>query len=353
MTGGRGPHHDTVAPPVTLGVDVGGTKVLGVALDATATVVAEAKAPTPRLRPPSAPGPGAEGIIDTIVAVIERLHSALDDAGVGAAAVSGIGVGVPGLIDAGRLRYAPNLPGGEGLEVRARLVDRLDGAPIVVDNDATCAMIAEWLMGAATGASDAVLVTLGTGIGGGLVVNGAVARGALGHAGEIGHMVVDPSGPSCPCGKRGCWERVASGSGLGRLAREAAHAGRLDEVLRRAGGDPEAVRGEDVTAAAARGDAGARGVLEELGWWLALGLANLANILDPALFVLGGGLVDAVELVLEPVRQAFDDLVEDREGRPPEMIHLAALGERAGAVGAALLVRPGGVAGGVAGGPTG
>ena len=212
---------------------------------------------------------------------------------------------------------------------------------MVVDNDATCAVIGEWVYGAAAGATDAVVVTLGTGIGGGLIVNGRVARGALGFAGEIGHMVVDPSGPACPCGKRGCWERFASGSGLGRLAREAAHAGRLDEVLRRAGGDPEAVRAEDVTSAAAAGDAAAQAVLEELGWWLALGLANLANVLDPSVFVLGGGLVDALDLVIEPVRTAFDDLVEGRPGRPEVMISVAALGERAGAVGAALLARQG------------
>ena len=212
---------------------------------------------------------------------------------------------------------------------------------MVVDNDATCAVIGEWVYGAAAGATDAVVVTLGTGIGGGLVVNNRVARGALGFAGEVGHMVVDPSGPACPCGKRGCWERFASGSGLGRLAREAAHAGRLDEVLRRAGGDPEAVRAEDVTAAAATGDPGAQAVLEELGWWLALGLANLANILDPAVFVLGGGLVDALDLVIDPVRAAFDDLVEGRLGRPEVMICLAGLGERSGAVGAGVLARKG------------
>jgi len=223
--------------------------------------------------------------------------------------------------------------------VFGRVTARLGGLAVVIDNDATCAAVGEWVYGAAAGATDAVVVTLGTGIGGGLVVNNRVARGALGFAGEIGHMVVDPSGPSCPCGKRGCWERFASGSGLGRLAREAAHAGRLDEVLRLAGGDPEAVRGEDVTAAAAAGDAAARAVLEELGWWLALGLANLANILDPSVFVLGGGMVDAVDLVIEPVRTAFDNLVEGRAGRPEVMIRLASLGERAGAVGAALLAR--------------
>jgi glucokinase len=282
-------------------------------------------------------GPGGEAVIDTIAEVVERLLATA-----GPAVVSSVGVGVPGLVDdAGLLRFAPNLPGGEGLDVPGRLSRRLAGMRVVVDNDATCAVIGEWLYGAAAGASDAVVVTLGTGIGGGLVVNNRVARGALGYAGEIGHMVVDPSGPACPCGKRGCWERFASGSGLGRLAREAAHAGRLDEVLRLAGGDPEAVRAEDVTAAAAAGDPGAQVVLEELGWWLALGLANLANILDPSVFVLGGGLVDALDLVLAAVRAAFDELVEGRLGRPEVMIRLAALGERAGAVGAGVLARQG------------
>ncbi len=333
-----------MAGPVTVGIDVGGTKILGLAVDGTGAVLAEAKAPTPRLLPPgSSGGPGGDAVIETVALVAERLIDALDAEavpGATSAAVSAVGVGVPGMVDdAGILRFAPNLPGGEGLDVRGRLSKRLGNLSVVVDNDATCAVMGEWVYGAAAGATDAVVVTLGTGIGGGLVVNGRVARGALGFAGEIGHMVVDRSGPACPCGKRGCWERFASGSGLGRLAREAAHAGRLDDVLRRAGGDPESVRAEDVTTAAGAGDPAAQAVLEELGWWLALGLANLANILDPSVFVLGGGLVDALDLVIEPVRTAFDDLVEGRRGRPEVMIRLAALGERAGAVGAGLLAR--------------
>ncbi len=337
MNVGPGPaaHDDANAGAVTIGIDVGGTKILGLAVDGSGAVLAEAKAPTPRLLPGSSGGPGGDAVIATMAEVAEKLLETI-----GPGEVSSVGVGVPGLVDdAGMLRFAPNLPGGEGLDVHGQLSKRLTGLRVVVDNDATCAVIGEWIYGAAAGASDAVVVTLGTGIGGGLVVNGKVARGALGYAGEIGHMVVDPSGPVCPCGKRGCWERFASGSGLGRLAREAAHAGRLDEVVRRAGGDPEAVRAEDVTAAAAVGDPEAQTVLEELGWWLALGLANLANILDPSVFVLGGGLVDALDLVLQPVRSAFDDLVEGRLGRPEVMIRLATLGERAGAVGAGVLAR--------------
>ncbi len=149
------------------------------------------------------------------------------------------------------------------------------------------------------------MVTLGTGIGGGAVVGGRLMLGAHGFAGEIGHMVLDPHGPPCPCGKRGCWERFASGTGLGRLAREAAQAGRLDEVVRLAGGDPEAVRGEHVTAAALAGDPGALEVMDTFAWWLALGLANLANALDPSVIVLGGGVIAAHAAVMGPVRRAF------------------------------------------------
>ncbi len=321
---------------VTIGIDVGGTKILGLAVDPSGSVLAEAKVATPRVRPPPGTGEaGGSAVVEAIGSVAEQVLASLAPG-----TVAAVGVGVPGLVDdAGLLRFAPNLPGGDGLDIRRRVSARLGGMQVVVDNDAACAAIGEWLHGAAVGATDAVVVTLGTGIGGGLVVNNRIARGALGFAGEIGHMVVDPSGPSCPCGNKGCWERFASGSGLGRLAREAAHAGRLDQVLRRAGGDPEAVRAEDVTAAAAAGDAGAQAVMEELGWWLALGLANLANILDPSVFVLGGGLVDALDLVIEPVRAAFDQLLGGRADRPEAMIHLAALGERAGAVGAALLAR--------------
>jgi glucokinase len=268
--------------------------------------------------------------------VTEQLRTTLD------VEVVSVGVGAPGLVDnTGVLRYAPNLPGGNGLDIAGGLSDRLGGLRTVVDNDATCATVAEWAFGAAAGVSDAVMVTLGTGIGGGVIAGGHVVRGASGFAGEIGHMVVDPTGPPCPCGKRGCWERFASGSGLGRLAREAAHAGRLDEVVHLAGGDAESVRGEHVTMAARAGDVGALAVLAELGWWLALGLSNLALALDPAVMVYGGGLVETVTLVLDSVRTAFDDLLEGRAYRPDVKILPALLGERAGAIGAALVARAG------------
>ena len=175
-------------------------------------------------------------------------------------------------------------------------------------------MLAEHRLGAARGHGHVVMVTLGTGIGGGIVLDGRVQVGSAGFAGEIGHMVVDPAGPPCPCGRRGCWERFASGAGLGVLAREAALAGRLGEVVRLAGGDPESVRGEDVSAAAAAGDPAAQQVIEEVGWWIGFGLANLAAVLDPECFVLGGGVVQAGDLLLESARAA---LRRARRGRGP------------------------------------
>lgn len=252
-------------------------------------------------------------------------------------AATGVGVGVPGLVDReGVLRFAPNLVGVADLPIGAELGARL-GLPVRVDNDATCATWGERQVGAAKGYDDVLLVALGTGIGGGIVTEGRLMRGANGFAGEVGHMMVDPDGPPCPCGKRGCWERFASGSGLARLGRLAAEAGRGARILVLAGGDASQVRGEHVTVAAAEGDAEAAAVMVDFGWWVAVGLANLANVFDPQAFVLGGGLVEIGDLLLAPVRAAFADLITGGTHRPAVPILPAALGERAGAIGAASL----------------
>jgi glucokinase len=325
-----------VTDQVTLGIDVGGTKVLGLAVDRDGNVLSEARQPSPVRAGDTSDEEAWELVLDVLAAVTEELRAAVS------VDVTSVGVGAPGLVDdAGRLRYAPNLPIASGLDIAGRLEQRLDGMRTVVENDANCAAVAEWAFGAAAGTHDAVLVTLGTGIGGGIIAGGRLLRGASGFAGEIGHMVVDPTGPVCPCGKRGCWERFASGSGLGRLARDAAHAGRLKEVVDLAGGDPESVRGEHVTRAAQAGDPGALAVLGELGRWLAVGLSNLALALDPAVMVYGGGLADTVTLVLDRVRVAFDELFVGGTYRPPVQIVPAVLGERAGAIGAALVARAG------------
>ncbi|HUY64874.1 MAG TPA: ROK family protein [Acidimicrobiales bacterium] len=317
------------AGAVTLGIDVGGTKMLGLALGPDDAVLAEARVPTPQQ--------DAAALLGAIASLARTLQGLLEEEALAPALA--LGVGVPGLVDAdGVLRFAPNLPAGTGLAMAARLSGDL-GMVTVVENDATCAADAECHDGAATGVEEALVVTLGTGIGGGVVSGGQVRRGAHGFAGEIGHMVVDPSGPLCSCGKRGCWERYASGSGLARLAREAAQAGRLQRVVQLAGGDPESVRGEHVSTAAAAGDAEAVAVLDELAWWIALGLANVVLVLDPEVIVIGGGLVDAMGPLLGPVRVQVGAMVDPDGHRPSLRIVPAALGERAGAVGAALAAR--------------
>jgi glucokinase len=303
-----------------VGIDVGGTKAQAVVLDRAGDVVASAQRPTPR----------GDHSLEALVDVLFELAGEVGHDG-------SLGVGVPGLVTRdGVLRAAPNLDGVADFAIAELLTARF-GADVVVDNDATCATVAEWLLGAGRGTTDMVLVTLGTGIGGGLVANGAIVRGRNGFAGEFGHMVIDPSGPQCPCGRRGCWERYASGSGLAMLAREAATGHRLHDVVRHAGGDPQAVRGEHVQDAARDGDHEALAVIDDFCRWVAMGLANLTNALDPELFVLGGGLAAGSDLYLDPIRRWFGELLYQPELRSVPRIEFARWGPLAGAVGAALL----------------
>ncbi len=307
-------------PPRRVGIDVGGTKAQAVVIDPSGEVIETLQRPTPR---------GDH----SVTALLDVLVELADEVG----HEGSVGVGVPGLVTHdGVLRAAPNLDGVADVAIADLLSERF-GTAVHVDNDATCATVAEWLLGAGEGTSDMVLVTLGTGIGGGVVANGAVLRGANGFAGEFGHMVVDPAGPPCPCGRRGCWERYASGSGLAMLAREAATGHRLRDVVRRAGGDPQAVRGEHVQQAARDGDPEALAVIDEFSRWVALGVANLTNALDPSLFVLGGGLASGSDLYLDPVRRWFAELLYQSHLRPVPRIEFARWGPLAGAVGAALL----------------
>jgi glucokinase len=302
------------------GIDVGGTKCLGVVVDTAGEVLNESRRPTPR---------GGDGLIEALAGLIEDLETA-------AGPLPAVGVGVPGLVTLdGVLRASPNIPDVAELDVAGRLGTRLR-VPLVVGNDATWAALSEWRVGAGRGVDDLVMVTLGTGIGGGVVAGGRLIVGAHGFTGEFGHMVVDPYGPPCPCGRRGCWERYASGSGLAQLARVAAVGGRLRRVVEMAGGDPALVRGEHVQAAARERDEAALAVVDEFARWVALGLVNLTNALDPTMFVLGGGLAEGADLYLDSIERWFGALLYSPQLRPHPALAFAELGERAGAVGAAL-----------------
>lgn len=247
------------------------------------------------------------------------------------------GVGVAGLVTgAGVVRASPNLPDVNELDVAGGLSVRL-GRRVTVDNDATCATVAEWRLGAGTGAGDLILVALGTGIGGGVVAGGSVRRGHNGFAGEFGHMIVDPSGPACVCGRAGCWERYASGAGLARMAREAVADGGGATMLELARGDADSLRGEHVEQAARAGDAEALALIEQFADWTAVGLANLTNAFDPEVIVIGGGLVGAADLFIDAVRRRFAESLYAPDHRPHPPVLIAELGEHAGAIGAALL----------------
>ena len=304
--------------PVAVGVDVGGTKVVALRIDATGHELARASHATP--------ADDMDATLQTLVATSREVTS--EDA-------IGIGVAAAGMVEWGKgvLRYAPNLAWRD-----AAIADIVGGAlhvPVVVDNDCTAGAFGELQAGAARGFSHVLYVGVGTGIGGGLVLDGSVYRGAHGFAAEVGHIVVDPDGPVCGCGNRGCWETVASGSAITREGRAAARDHPALAAL--AGGDPDAVTGQIVVEAAREGDPLARGIVERVGRRLGEGLAGLANVLDPELIVVGGGVAGAGDLLLDPARQTFADRIEGAAYRPEVPIVEAALGSDSAAVGAALL----------------
>jgi glucokinase len=305
----------------TIGLDIGGTKVLGVLLADDGTVLREERLASPHA--------GLDALVATGASIVTRLD----------AAGARIGVGAAGLVDrTGVVRYAPNLPNIREAPLQDALA-ATTGHAVAVDNDAAVATLGEVTYGAAVGRRDVLLVTLGTGIGGGLLLDGRMYRGAHNFGAEIGHFTVDPDGPLCACGERGHWESIASGTALGRMARELVAKVGGGALVAAAGGDPNEVTGTHVGIAAARGDADAGSLLVEYAENVALGLAGLANILDPECIVIAGGLVELGPLLFGPVREAFGRHVEGVDYRPPVAIVPAQLGERAGAVGAAVLAR--------------
>jgi glucokinase len=306
---------------IAVGVDIGGTKVLAALVDERGTVLREHRV--------SSPGDWIP-IRDAIVAVVDELRAGVPE-------LDAVGVGAAGMIDLdGVIHYAPNVPGFRRVPVQAALAE-LTGLPTVVDNDANTAAYAELRLGAARGLDHAMVITLGTGIGGGLVVDGKVLRGANGFAAEVGHFQVDPDGPMCACGERGHWEAIASGTALGRMAREAATAGDAPRVLAAAGGVVDAIDGYHVSAAARDGAADALALVDRYSYAVAIGLVGLANVFDPSVIAIAGGLINDGELFMDPIRRHFLGHIEGSEYRPAPQIVPAALGERAGVVGAALL----------------
>jgi glucokinase len=290
---------------VAVGIDIGGTKLAAGLVDETGAVLARRRETTPATEP------------DAITALIVRLARELADEPVP------VGVGAAGIVDRdGAVRYAPNVAWRD-VALRDEVAALLDG-PVTVENDANVAAWGEYRAGAGQEAADSmVMLTIGTGVGGGLVLGDRLVRGAHGLGAEFGHIIVAEGGPRCPCGNEGCLEAVASGTALGRLGLE-----RLGTRY---------ATGKAVTAAAQEGNPQAVEIVAETGFWLGVGIASLVNALDPELVVVGGGAMQADELLLDPARASFRDRLVGAAHRPEPRIVAATLGDDAGVVGAALL----------------
>ncbi len=317
---------------VAVGVDIGGTYLRAGVVASSGSILA-----VERSRMPVGAEDIAEALLETVSAVIERFADETASPTEQPCSVVAIGVGAAGLVDvsAGVVRFAPNI-GYRNFPV-VELLGSKFGLPVTVDNDATAAAYGEFRLGCHPGVRHMVLVTLGTGIGGGMVLDGQLYRGSKGFAGEIGHILVDPEGPVCGCGQRGCWETLASGTALGEMAKEAAREGRGGRILEMADGDITRVRGEHVVVAAREGDPVALGIMREYADRIAVGLAILANVLDPDVFVIGGGVSDAADLFLERAEHAFGLRLQGRPYRDPIPLRRAKLGEDAGIIGAGLI----------------
>jgi len=302
-----------------VGLDVGGTKAAGLLVAEGGEILAREVAETP--------AEDVDATMATLFEVIETLRKESDPVAVG--------IGGAGMVDfeAGVMRFAPNLAWRE-LPIRD-MVSEHTGLPCILDNDANAACWGEYRFGAGRGYRYVLLLTVGTGIGGGIVADGALYRGVHGFAAEVGHVVVEPDGPLCGCGNRGCFEQVASGRALDRLGREAASQHPDGLIARLAGTDD--VVGRHVTEAAERGDEMARQIIEEVGIRLGVGIAGFVNVLDPEVVVVGGGVADIGGPLLDPARAAYRDTVLAPDHRPDVPIVPAALGNDAGAIGAAAL----------------
>jgi glucokinase len=315
---------------LAIGIDIGGTKVAGGVVDVDGNLTHRTRRDTPhRSKSPSV-------VEDTIVEVVAELMQV-----VGSEAVVAVGIGAAGFVAADRATvvFAPHLSWRHE-PLQAALQKRV-AVPIFVDNDANAAVWAEWRFGAAQGETHVMMITLGTGIGGGILANGQVQRGRFGIAGEFGHMQVVPGGHRCECGNRGCWEQYASGHALVREARSlvSANSPIARDLLDRVKGRPGDLTGPLITEAARDGDPTSRELLAEIGNWLGVGIANLAAAFDPGMFVIGGGVSAAGDLLLTSARDTFKRQLAGRGYRPEARIVAARLGNDAGLIGAADLAR--------------
>jgi len=311
---------------LTIGVDIGGTKIAAGVVDEEGSILETSTVSTP---------PTPEGVVDAIADAVRDVSTGHD--------VEAVGIGAAGYVDDKRatVLFAPNINWRH--EALKDKVEQRVGLPVVVENDANAAAWGEYRFGAGAGHDDVVCITLGTGLGGGIIIGGKLHRGRFGVAAEFGHIRVVPDGLLCGCGSQGCWEQYASGRALVRYAQQRANATPENaEILLGLGdGTAENIEGKHISDAARQGDPVAIDSFRELARWAGAGLADLASLFDPSAFIVGGGVSDEGDLVLEPIRKSFRRWLVGNQWRPHAQVLAAQLGGKAGLVGAADLARQG------------
>ncbi|MGI5337448.1 ROK family glucokinase [Streptomyces sp. CA-181903] len=311
---------------LTIGVDIGGTKIAAGVVDEEGSILATCKVPTPDT---------PEGVIDAIADAVRTVSADHE--------IEAVGIGAAGYVDDKRatVLFAPNINWRH--EALKDKVEQRVGLPVVVENDANAAAWGEYRFGAGQGHDDVICITLGTGLGGGIIIGNKLRRGRFGVAAEFGHIRTVPDGLLCGCGSQGCWEQYASGRALVRYARQRAHATpeNATVLLGLGDGTPEGIEGKHISLAARQGDPVAVDSFRELARWVGAGLADLASLFDPSAFIVGGGLSDEGDLVLDPIRKSFRRWLVGGKWRPHAQVLAAQLGGKAGLVGAADLARQG------------
>ena len=304
----------------TIGIDIGGTSVRAAVIDSEGEIHASLRDATPHTERETE---------DILVTLIGKLA--------GTQPVSAVGLAVAGFVsqDRRRVMFAPHLAWRDA-DVPERISARVQ-LPVVMDHDVNSAAWAEFARGASAGSQISLLIALGTGIGAGLIIDGEIYRGAHGVAPELGHLTVVPGGRKCACGKRGCWERYCSGTALAETARELMAGGDAPILRQLSGNDPATLTGTMVAIAATEGDPAALAAMDELGRWLAQGMALVTDVLDPEVIVVGGGVASAAGMFLPLAVSEFAGLITGAGHRPVPRVELARFGDRAGIIGAALL----------------
>ncbi|AEM86576.1 ROK family glucokinase [Streptomyces violaceusniger] len=311
---------------LTIGVDIGGTKIAAGVVDEEGSILETSQVSTPQT---------PEGVVDAIADAVRIVSEGHE--------IEAVGIGAAGYVDDKRatVLFAPNINWRH--EALKDKVEQRVGLPVVVENDANAAAWGEYRFGAGVGHDDVVCITLGTGLGGGIIIGGKLHRGRFGVAAEFGHIRVVPDGLLCGCGSQGCWEQYASGRALVRYARQRAAATpeNATVLLGLGDGTAEGVEGKHISDAARQGDPVAIDSFRELARWAGAGLADLASLFDPSAFIVGGGVSDEGDLVLEPIRKSFRRWLVGNQWRPHAQVLAAQLGGKAGLVGAADLARQG------------